>query len=45
MTDCSQGMIKSVIKELKMVIYPKDEYIITNGEIGTEMYFIVKGMV
>jgi signal-transduction protein with cAMP-binding, CBS, and nucleotidyltransferase domain len=30
---------------LKMVVYPRNEYIITAGEIAEEMYFIVKGVV
>lgn len=30
---------------LKFVVYPQSEVIITEGEIGQEMYFIVKGAV
>ena len=30
---------------LKLKIYPKNEYIITAGEIAREMYFIVKGVI
>ena len=30
---------------LKMKIYPKNEYIITAGEIAKEMYFIEKGAI
>ena len=30
---------------LKLRIYPKNEYIITAGEIAKEMYFIVKGVI
>jgi len=30
---------------LKMEIYPKNEYIITAGEIAKEMYFIDKGVI
>jgi len=30
---------------LKLVVYPRYEYIITAGEIAEEMYFIVKGVV
>jgi signal-transduction protein with cAMP-binding, CBS, and nucleotidyltransferase domain len=30
---------------LKMEVYPKNEYIITAGEIAREMYFIEKGVI
>jgi signal-transduction protein with cAMP-binding, CBS, and nucleotidyltransferase domain len=41
----SPGIIDSLISMLKLEIYPQNEYIITAGEIGSEMYFIVKGVV
>ena len=35
----------SVMHKLKFVVYPHSEIIITEGEIGHEMYFIIKGIV
>jgi CRP-like cAMP-binding protein len=39
------GAISTIIQKLKMLIVPKNEYIIRKGEIANEMYFIVKGSV
>ena len=33
------------MSRLKLRIYPKDEYIIREGDIGKEMFFILKGKV
>lgn len=41
----SQGITETVIRMLSLVVYPHYEYIITAGEVGEEMYFIVKGVV
>lgn len=40
-----KGAISTIIKKLKLLIIPKNEYIIRKGEIAQEMYFIVKGQV
>jgi signal-transduction protein with cAMP-binding, CBS, and nucleotidyltransferase domain len=34
-----------VIHKLKFVVYPQSEVVITAGEIGNEMYFIIRGVV
>jgi CRP-like cAMP-binding protein len=41
----SPGTLHTLIRKLKMVSYPKFEYIILKGEIADSMYFIVKGIV
>jgi cyclic nucleotide gated channel, plant len=41
----SHSAIWSVIRKLKFVVYPANEVIITAGEIGHSMYFIIKGTV
>jgi signal-transduction protein with cAMP-binding, CBS, and nucleotidyltransferase domain len=41
----SHGSIDTLIGMLKLEIYPKNEYIITAGEIAREMYFIEKGII
>jgi signal-transduction protein with cAMP-binding, CBS, and nucleotidyltransferase domain len=41
----SQGAIETVIRMLKLIVYPQYEYIITAGEVADEMYFIVQGVV
>jgi CRP-like cAMP-binding protein len=30
---------------LKLVLYPAGEYVIKTGELATDMYFIINGMV
>ena len=35
------GVIETVIRMLRLVVYSHSEYIITAGEVGEEMYFIV----
>lgn len=39
------GVISSIIQKLELRIIPQDEFIIKYGEIGQEMYFIIKGTV
>lgn len=39
------GALSSLVKRLRLVLYPKGEYVIKTGEIATDMYFIVNGMV
>ena len=41
----SLGTVDTVIRMLKLTVFPRHEYIITAGEIAEEMYFIVKGVV
>ena len=41
----SPGTLYSLIRKLKMVTYPKFEYVILKGEVADRMYFIVKGKV
>ena len=40
-----KGSILTLMSRLKLRIYPKDEYIIREGDIGKEMFFILKGKV
>ncbi len=40
-----KGALDTVIKKLRMKLIPKGEYVINQGEIANEMYFIVKGQV
>ena len=37
--------MSSIINELELHSIPKDELIIRHGELGSEMYFIIKGEV
>ena len=37
------GALSSLIQRLKLLIYPKDEYVIQMGEIAQDMYFIIHG--
>jgi CRP-like cAMP-binding protein len=39
------GGISSLTKHLKLMIIPKGEYIINQGELASEMYFILQGLV
>ena len=41
----SPGTIETVITMLFIRVYPRFEYIITEGELAEEMYFIIKGVV
>ena len=41
----SPGTLYTLIRKLKMVTYPKFEYVILKGEVADRMYFIVKGKV
>jgi CRP-like cAMP-binding protein len=38
------GEVISLLNKLTLVTYPEHEYIVTAGEIGREMYFIVEGL-
>ena len=40
----SQGAMQTVIKKLKLVVIPKNEYVIRVGQVAEEMYFVVKGI-
>lgn len=37
------GAILSIIKRLKIFLLPKDEYVFKQGELASEMYFILEG--
>jgi len=39
------GATSSLIKRLKLVLYPAGEFVVRQGEIATDMYFIVNGEV
>ena len=39
------GAIISIIKSANIMLYPKGEFIIRDGEIGDEMYFLIEGTV
>lgn len=39
------GTLYTLVRKLKMVTYPKFEYIILQGEVADRMYFINKGIV
>lgn len=41
----SLGTVDVVVQKLRIVIYPKQEFILTAGEVSDEMFFIVKGVV
>jgi len=38
-----QGAILSIVKALHIKLYPQDEFIIKEGEIATEMFFLIEG--
>lgn len=40
-----EGMIKSVLERLERIMVPKDEFIIKQGELADEMFFIIRGEV
>ena len=33
-----------MIKKLRLVVFPKNEYIIRMGQVAEEMFFVVKGI-
>lgn len=39
------GALGSLIQRLRLVLYPKGEYVIMMGEIASDMYFIIHGKV
>ncbi|MDR3547168.1 MAG: cyclic nucleotide-binding domain-containing protein [Candidatus Pacebacteria bacterium] len=39
------GAIVAIVKSLSIRVYPKGEFVIMEGEIGTEMFFLVDGIV
>ena len=40
-----QGAITAIINKLIIKVYPKGEFIIVEGEIATDMFFIIEGIV
>jgi voltage-gated potassium channel len=40
-----EGMIKSVLERLERIMVPKSEFIIKEGELADEMFFIIRGEV
>jgi signal-transduction protein with cAMP-binding, CBS, and nucleotidyltransferase domain len=43
--DESPGTVDVVVQMLRIVVYPKQEFVLTAGEMSDEMFFIVKGVV
>ena len=43
--DESPGTVDAVVQMLRIVVYPKQEFALTAGEMSDEMFFIVKGVV
>ena len=41
----NEGALSTLIRKLKLKIFPAGEFIISEREIATEMFFIVKGEV
>ena len=39
------GAIVAIVKNLSIRVYPKGEFVIMEGEIGTEMFFLIEGIV
>lgn len=39
------GAIRSITRRLKRKLVPKDEFVIRQGELASDMYFIMKGEV
>jgi voltage-gated potassium channel len=43
--NCNNGFITTLVQYLRPEIYMPGDYIITAGDVGTEMYFISQGEV
>jgi hypothetical protein len=41
--ECNNDFINSLATRMRVVNFPKGDYIIKKGETGTEMYFLIKG--
>jgi hypothetical protein len=41
--DDEPGAILSIVKHCRVLVVPKNEYVIHYGELGLEMYFILTG--
>ena len=39
------GAISTIIKRLKLWVYPKGEFVVHEGELANEMYFILQGII